>query len=327
MELPEDVCTFFAEKFNLTEDTGTGIYLANTSIANANSGRANISFVIQDDLGGSDEPTTITHPYDAFNASLHWSWGNPNESTIFPMRKMNKTAVLGRAFLQEAYLFANYEPDIMTLQLSQAVLGNPTSDIVSVYASRDVSSHPKKLHGGAIAGIAIGVVAALALISCAIWWFVRHKKKPRQEATLTETPTEKGDEFSSEGTYGRSEIDAVSPSIGSTMRPGYGHRRGESNVSELSSDSEQQAGHSLMGTLHELPVNIDAAELEECQGEGRRKDSSPQELEGSQNWSTLSPTSQPDWTGPSTHSTPTSNLQSSPTPGSPPRRPSVPERT
>jgi hypothetical protein len=306
MELPTQVCDFFAEKFNLTEDNGTNIYFANSGIADTNSRRtSSISFVLQDAYHGSGQ-TTITFPYDAFNSTLHWSWGNSEPRIIFPMRKMNKTAVLGRAFLQEAYLFANYEPDNMTLQLSQTVHDNPSSNIVSVYSSRHVVLSPsRKLKGGAIAGIVIGVVAIVALVALALWWFVRHRKNKKKEAAVEDTVAEKdgtsatvkhteGDpDIWPKGAYGAVEVDAVSPSVASSARPG--HRRLGSNVSELSSDSEHQKNHTLMGTLHEMPDNPSAAELE-----------------GSHRWSNGNDPPSQDSVSPSAQSTPPPKLQSSP---------------
>jgi hypothetical protein len=311
--LPSDLCQWFADRYNLTYDGDpaegySGLYYLDEETAGKNQLRTKtITFELADLIYGNVN-TTIDFPYDSFNTVASWAWQFPDTTSIFPIRNAtSKTAVLGRAFLQEAYVSANYEPrpEGRTFNVSQAAFpNNGQAETVSIIAARNHAKPTKsRLGGGAIAGIVVGVVAALVIAAFALWYFVlrpRRKKKQaemdekeRENAKVTElSPTQdagspSGERRSmvgsawSDNTLGRSEID-------SQTSPNLSHRPSHSRqVSELSSDSEHERRGTSLGILHEMPDKSDAAQLEEIEARVKAVNQtprSPQEMEGSTDW-------------------------------------------
>jgi hypothetical protein len=314
--LPSDMCQWFADRYNLRWEPSTGLYFVNATTAAQNLlDTKDISFTLQDALGG-DGQVTISFPYDAFDAWASWTWGMNFYQPIFPIRNQTgDKAVLGRAFLQQAYLSANYEPDVMKFNVSQTKFpADNTSNIISIQATPDkvISSGKKALSTGAIIGIAIGAATALILTVLAVWWLIRqHSRKRQQEQDIKENdnsrdPDREPTSFPifgdrppherrstvgsnwSDNTIGRSEVGAASPA--SSPRPDHSRQ-----LSELSSDSEHERRGNLLAILHEMPDKGDAVRLEEYEqmmktGEGGggvsalRTPRSPQEMEGSTDW-------------------------------------------
>ena len=219
----------------------------------------------------------------------HWSWGydTVGGQPLFPIRRQVHPdyAVLGRPFLQEAYIHANYEPDVMKFNVSQRAFpaANTPSEIITVQATPDrIIGDDDTISRGAIAGIVIGSVAGVALVAFGIWFFVvrrkRNKRKAEEEAEKAQAAS-KSDEFgdyvagdprrgtvSSTWSAAATEIDGTS-SFPSSPRPV--HARHQSAISEMSSDSDHERSHDLMATLHEAPYETgdktDASTYEELE--------------------------------------------------------------
>jgi hypothetical protein len=143
---------------------------------------------------------------------------------------------------------------------------NVLSDIQTVHAtpSRIINNGVKGLARGAVAGIVIGAVAAVALALFTLWWFLLRRRRAKAKADAAEKaaankadpfPMIDGDIDSRRGTETcawLSEVDGTHSSYAaSLLRPGHG--RHESYASELSSDSDHGGVHAkmLMATLHE----------------------------------------------------------------------------
>ncbi|CZR51260.1 uncharacterized protein PAC_01135 [Phialocephala subalpina] len=107
--LPNDVCDQFEEAFGLTYDNTSGLYLINDTLHNTLiSQNANITFTLGN--GTSSETVDIVLPYAAFDLTASWPLVETS-SYYFPLKRANTTSqiTLGRTFLQEAYLIADYE--------------------------------------------------------------------------------------------------------------------------------------------------------------------------------------------------------------------------
>jgi hypothetical protein len=318
--LPNATVDMFVEYYNLTEVlVGDGLpllYYTNASTLAAHRDiTSGISFFINDGVDNTNpNTTTITFPYDAFHVQPHWTWLTSETARLIPIRRMDASAeyaVLGRAFMQEAYIHANFEPDVMKFNISQRAYpasGVP-SDIQNVLATPPtiIDNSSNGMARGAVAGIVIGAVAAVALAVFGIWWFMirRRRAKAKAAALAAEKNANKGDPFpmidSEAGSDSRrttetgtwlSEIDGTQSSYAaSLLRPGHG--RHESYASELSSDSDHERAHAkmLMATLHERH------ELEGNQADERMKlaggsaepspKTSPTELPASNEWPLL----------------------------------------
>ena len=316
--LPDSICDLFVRRFNLTEDTARNYFTIDTDTVTANdAGTESISFLLQNALDSGDTTsTTITLPYLAFNASAHWSLGYTGVQPIFPIRRQlsEGNAVLGRAFLQEAYIHANYQQDVLRFNISQRAFPDETTpaNIVTVHATRLPGTESAGLSRGAIAGIVIGAVAAVAIVVFGILFFLRRRNKKQKEAIAKAEMAETKDAYadflpgdprrgtiSSTWSAAATEIDGTTSSFPNSPRPA--HVRHQSTASELSSDSDHERGHSMMATLHEAPYETgdknDASTYEELERRMKLAQQpspggpspletpmAPQELPGSHDW-------------------------------------------
>ncbi|EWC46322.1 hypothetical protein DRE_04493 [Drechslerella stenobrocha 248] len=113
--------------------------------------------------------------------------------------------VLGRSFLQQIYLIANYHT--MEFSLSQVNLDAPSA---AQYVKIDAPVPPplppneppksRRLSGGAIAGIVIGSITAVALIIAAVLWYTRRRQKDNRPVP---TPPEADKLHKMDGVYYR----------------------------------------------------------------------------------------------------------------------------
>ena len=186
--LPQYVCDAFAQAFGLHYDSYTGLYLVNDTIhRQLKQMNPSITFTLGS-TDSSDATTNIILPYAAFDLQA----GIPlyNYSTnYFPIRvaASETQQVLGRAFLQEAYVFVDWERNNFTI--GQAIHQNKTTNIVPVL-SPDLSSRERQSSGlgtGTTAGIAVAaVVVVLIAAGVAACLIVRSRRRRRRERTSSE---------------------------------------------------------------------------------------------------------------------------------------------
>ncbi|KAH9877931.1 hypothetical protein J1614_003148 [Plenodomus biglobosus] len=199
--LPNDICGFFAEEFQLTYDEDMRYYLVNDS-AHARNIEQNPTVYFKIGDGTQDNAlasVSIALPYAAFD----WQLAPPkaNQTTqYFPIRRADGgKSVLGRTFLQEAYLIVDYEH--MNFTVARAALDDmPRSHIISIHpegyvppSSDDGDAGSGGLAAGAVAGIVIGIVVALSVAGIAVFLYLRrhrHAKKndpDREESSEIDT--------------------------------------------------------------------------------------------------------------------------------------------
>lgn len=182
--LPNSACKKFETAFGLSWDNSRQLYLVNDTV---HSKLRTENPTIMFSLGQSAaETVNITVPYLAFDLQVTQPIAE-NGTNYFPLRcSTNATQyVLGRAFLQETYLFVDYEAS--SFSLSQAQFNN-NSDIVTISHSTDNSASaaasPNSTHsglsGGAIAGIAIGASVAVVLLLSVLFFLFRRSRRQRQ---------------------------------------------------------------------------------------------------------------------------------------------------
>ncbi|KAJ9136613.1 Acid protease [Pleurostoma richardsiae] len=114
--LPGDACDAFEKAFGLTLDNKTGLYLVNETYHNTLlDSNAEVSFRLSDTESGGDT-VTITLPYAAFDLTAEYPLVD-NSSHYFPLKRANGSTqyTLGRTFLQEAYLSADYERKVFNV--------------------------------------------------------------------------------------------------------------------------------------------------------------------------------------------------------------------
>jgi hypothetical protein len=190
--LPQSACAAFENAFGLTYNASTNYYLVNDSMhALLKQRNASVKFVISAEANpGSGYDTGVTLSYDAFDLTLDLPIVT-NSTRYFPLRQaMNTTQyTLGRAFLQEAYVIADY--DRGTFNVSQAVFDGTASRVFTITppsnstkstnatasgsTASSAATTSSGLSAGTWAGIAIAVATAVVLAYLGIAWTM---KKP-----------------------------------------------------------------------------------------------------------------------------------------------------
>ena len=180
--LPKASCSVFQRAFGLTLNPTLNLYQPNTT-AHGTLRTSNPSINFQFSTSASDI-LNITLPYQAFDLQTTAPI-TQNGTNYFPLRCTGDSSqfVLGRAFLQETYLLADYERG--NFSISQADFGGKPANIVTInHADVPATSTDNSPQGttnsslgkGAIAGIAVGVSVAVILLLSILFFFCRKRK-------------------------------------------------------------------------------------------------------------------------------------------------------
>ncbi|KAK4694722.1 hypothetical protein P7C71_g2907, partial [Lecanoromycetidae sp. Uapishka_2] len=275
--LPLSVCEAFENAFGIEWNNDVQAYLVNNTLhATLQAQNATVTFTLESSVSGS-QTVNISLPYAAFDFMASYPLMT-NSSRYFPLvRATNESQyTLGRTFLQEAYVIADYER--RNFSVSQCNWnGADQQHIVAIQSSTnaDAKSPNDHLAAGKIAAIAIGSAVVIALITLTVLLKVKGWKAmfkattaPNQvELSAEEKPSQ---EKLSEGTQ---EIDGerhLGTEIDGVKLPGHeidGHRY---HGQELE-DNEERYRQELEGNdrryeldggqvyKHELPAREAAA--------------------------------------------------------------------
>ncbi|KAJ4189948.1 hypothetical protein NW767_011446 [Fusarium falciforme] len=233
--LPESAVKAFESAFDLTLDEDSSLYLINGTHHNSLlKSDAEVTFRLSDVLDGGDT-VTITLPYQAFALRAEYPLVEKS-SYYFPLKlAVNESQyTLGRTFLQEAYLTADYERHVFNVsQCSWDGGAEETLVTILPKGSRsgstpddgknsdpsdqdlpDDSSDNKaqnSLSTGAIIGIIIGVVAVIAAAGAFI--IIRRRRQPAKQAPNGPARNEETDTGADSPGFGKSELhaDAIKP--------------------------------------------------------------------------------------------------------------------
>lgn len=179
--LPKVICDKLEESLGLTFDSSTELYLVNDTTRTKLLDLApEFTFTLAANAT-SDETVNIVLPYAAFDLMVSQPFYNTSRH-YFPIRRAadEKLYVLGRTFLQEAYLVVDWERG--NFSVSQAQHQVTERGIVPI---RSVSSEPSKhsgLSAGLIAGVVVAVVAVV-LIAAAAGYILRRRKRAQAKTT------------------------------------------------------------------------------------------------------------------------------------------------
>ena len=190
--LPLEACQAFENAFNLTWIDINQYYILNDDQHNALlAANPSVTFTLGSALAGGGT-VSITLPYAAFDLQFT----APMTSTpynYFPLqRAANSTQyVLGRTFLQGAYVIADYERNNFSVAQALFPQQDVKANIVPILAPGENASQASaktKLSKGAIGGIVIGAVMAATMIVAAGVIFVRRRRS--NKIALPSSPTD-----------------------------------------------------------------------------------------------------------------------------------------
>ncbi|KAK3372113.1 aspartic peptidase domain-containing protein [Podospora didyma] len=190
--LPAEACDAFEKAFGLTLDSKSGLYLVNDTHRNALlDSNAEVTFRLSDGKSGGDT-VTIVLPFAAFDLTAGYPLVE-SSSHYFPLKRANSSDqyTLGRTFLQEAYLTADYErktfnvsacawnqgvqQNIVTITDPATGAGGATGG----WSPSSGNSSSSNLSTGAIAGIAVACVVVGILVALAFAIVILRKRRKR----------------------------------------------------------------------------------------------------------------------------------------------------
>ncbi|UKZ76754.1 hypothetical protein TrVFT333_004464 [Trichoderma virens FT-333] len=192
--LPLDACHAFEKAFGLTYNSTLKMYLVSDSLhSKLLAENPSVTFTITTAITGGST-FNITFPYASFDLQAQPPLVK-TASRYFPLKQAaNDTQyVLGRTFLQEAYLIVDYERGNFSLH-PRVWNASAESNIVTILPLGAKASVPNtesnhSLSGGAIAGIVIGVCIVIAAAAIAIlrYLVISRRKKAKTDSTEMET--------------------------------------------------------------------------------------------------------------------------------------------
>ena len=259
--LPESACAAFENAFGINYDNDYNRYLITSSqrqkLLTQN---AEITFTIGPAVTGG-ETVDIVLPYQAFDLQVQFPIvSNPNSSYYFPLqRAANDTEyTLGRTFLQEAYVIADYERQ--NFSVSQCAWDQEkviTQNIVSIASSNNgttdganSNSDQPVLTTAAVAGVAVGVAGVIGLLGLTLFLLRRRKNAEKrrlaalEEKNSSSASSQHGNDF------------AISNPMGGELGGGEIHEmpiQGHAKPLELDGPHAQpnQVGYSEIAAHHE----------------------------------------------------------------------------
>ena len=190
--LPRSACTAFERAFGIEYDETSKRYLISPEQRAHLLGQdASVTFTIGPNAKSGSETINITLPYKAFDLEVSFPIV-ANTSHYFPLqRAANDTQyTLGRTFLQEAYLFANYENQNFSVSACKWDERKVQDQhIVSVMSPRKshrgeaVNSKDHAIPIAEIAGIAAGGFALIVTSVILLCIFTKHRRQ-RQDGMM-----------------------------------------------------------------------------------------------------------------------------------------------
>ncbi|KAF1829712.1 acid protease [Decorospora gaudefroyi] len=196
--LPDDVCNEFASRFGLILDESSQLFTVNASAHRLNQNQnASVSFKIGAGPGDSASYTSIDLPYSAFDQQANYPLPVADGTQYFPIKRTDKGIyVLGRTFLQEAYIIVDYERSNFTVAPAYYADPMPAQTLVSIYNTTYTrppspdSGSKGGLPAGAIAGIVVGIVLAFVIAGVAAFLLWRKRRAAKKSEEETEKPSE-----------------------------------------------------------------------------------------------------------------------------------------
>ncbi|KAK4187083.1 aspartic peptidase domain-containing protein [Podospora australis] len=288
--LPTAICDRFATALNLTwrEDLGVYIFADGAQYTRWQTDKS-LSFSLTlssyDNTDNFGQPfnvpgiVNITLPAAAFAQLLKYPFKDKIqflESSIpyFPLKRStkevnNNTIIIGRAFMQEAYLITSYDkstfslhqalfPDNAATNYTLEAIARPPNSPYPEYSPPEPVAPAKGLSSGQIGGIVFGAFITGSVLGLLIWCIYRHRRPKRQNKS-----TGRVDENKSEGQHSEDE-EPQSPVKKMFSLIIRGKRSRKLAVHEAHGDSAQpvEVGADQEHQVFEMPVPPEPVELD-----------------------------------------------------------------
>jgi hypothetical protein len=278
--LPVASCLLFEKAFGLVWDPDSELYLVSDTLHNQLlATNPNITFTIAPwTQPGKTASVDIVLPYNAFDLTAKPPYQTLNTtSRYFPLRRAENEQeyTLGRTFLQEAYLIVDWERQNFSVSQCSWIAGAqqhilPIQSINGTNGSTGgalgaLSRNDASLTPGAIAGIAVGIVALLLLSGILALLYLRSKKREKAIRLEDEdTPTKTVDTESSKGdeepsttlVFPKAELEANTPVRhevdGTFYKPGGGTSDRSSNAALVESDAKEREIFEMPGDMPKM---------------------------------------------------------------------------
>lgn len=218
--LPISSCRRFESAFGLVWNSTYELYIVNdTQHSKLLAQNASITFTLSTGSArNKDDRLDITLPYAAFDLTAKPPFAGLNESVhYFPLKQAaNDTQyTLGRTFLQETYVIADY--DRAALSLFPAAFPDSSADLglVPIISPWNMPEIPAtedirqgRLSRAAIIGIAIGATVFLILVAAGVLFLIcRGGREKARKAVNEITSTWEKPELAGDRAYYRSELE------------------------------------------------------------------------------------------------------------------------
>jgi hypothetical protein len=185
--LPEEVCAAFEDAFGIVYDETSGLYLVNDTLhSQLLTQDANVTFALTNTTG--NKFVDIVLPYQAFDLIAEWPLVQ-NTSRYFPLKRaVNDTqTTLGRAFLQEAYLIADYERSNFSIY-QRKWDSIATQDIRAILPPGEAPAITPQNHKSVpVAAEIIGSIGGAVLVTLIIGLYILIRQRGQRLAVLQAT--------------------------------------------------------------------------------------------------------------------------------------------
>ncbi|EDU48788.1 conserved hypothetical protein [Pyrenophora tritici-repentis Pt-1C-BFP] len=196
--LPDEIIDSFVSNFSLGYDETSKLFTVNTS-SHANNLRANAEVIMKISASAdtdSNDFVSIVLPYAAFDLQADFPLFS-NQTSYFPIRRSeNEQFVLGRAFLQEAYIIVDYEHQNFTVAPAVFEQPMPKPSLVTIFdrsytlPTAQDNNDGGELSSGAIAGIVVGIVAVFIIAALGIFFLWKKRRASKKSMDHTPNPSE-----------------------------------------------------------------------------------------------------------------------------------------
>jgi hypothetical protein len=179
--LPVDVCKRFEDAFGLTWNATAEAYFVSEETHNSLLAQ-NPTFTFT--LASRSSSTDIALPYAAFDLNITEPLVQGSQR-YFPLKQAQNESqyTLGRVFLQEAYVVADYARHNFTVAQARHPPTSANQNLVAIVPPGVTigSSNNINLSAGAIVGIVIGVVAVV-LVAILAWFYFRRRRRQQAQS-------------------------------------------------------------------------------------------------------------------------------------------------